>query len=108
MGYKTYINRTNSEKYKAQSKKRFFKIAEKKIKTSFIGALDQFEREFGYVWGHKVEHPTVEQEEMREIWEKVRNNILNNGHNQIRNLETEMEYYTMEWDRYQYDLPVKG
>ena len=71
-------------------------------------ALDQFEREFGYVWGHGEEQPTMEQQEMRKVWEKVRNNILNNGNNQIRNLETEMEYYTMEWNRYHYDLPVKG
>jgi len=108
MNHKQYINKQHSEKYKKQSKERFFKIAEKKIKTSFIGALDQFEREFGYVWGHGEEQPTMEQQEMRKVWEKVRNNILNNGNNQIRNLETEMEYYTMEWNRYHYDLPVKG
>ena len=60
---------------------------EKRIKTTMIGALDKVEKNFGHLWGHYKEGPLTEQEEdFAELWDFTRNQILNQGNNQIRNI----------------------
>jgi septation ring formation regulator EzrA len=87
------------EKYLKDSKDRLLKIAIKKIQTTMIGALSAFEEKF---------RSTIERSpEFRELYNEARQRILDNGNHQIRNLETELEQYTVEWNRYQYILPVK-
>lgn len=105
--YREYIKKQNEERFSEKSKEMFLKIAEKKFQTTFIGALHEFEQEFGYLWGHGEQQPTVEQQKMRRIWEKVRNNILNKGNTQIRNLRKEAEQYKMEKQRYNYNFRVR-
>jgi len=53
---------------------------EKRFKTTMIGALAQFEKYFGYLW----ENDSPNREKFENLWEDTRNNILNNGNNQIR------------------------
>jgi len=90
------------------SKDRFNKIAKKKIQTTMIGALDVVEKEFGFLWGHGSEDDlTPEQKHMRDVYENVRQTILDNGNNQIRNLESEVSQYHVEWRGYSYQIPVK-
>lgn len=106
--------------YQEASKTRLKNIATKKIKTSFIGALAQFEESFGFLFGAK--DPTPEQAKVKEAlarlgfdeaywrnqWELARNNTLNQGNNQIRALEKEFETYTVSWNRYHVNIPVVG
>lgn len=51
-----------------------------------IGALFQFEEAFGYLWGQdKPENNLTETEKRFKLkWENTRNEILNNGNNQLR------------------------
>jgi hypothetical protein len=59
----------------------------KRFQTTMIGALFEFEKTFGYLWGqHKNENEPLTQSEIDfgDLWENVRNNVLNNGNNQLR------------------------
>lgn len=102
-----YVAKNSTEKFLKQSKERLEKIAETKLKTSFIGALNQFEIEFGHLWGLNSTQPTPEQQEMRKKWDRVRTSVLNNGNNQIRNLKKELEYYDIKWNRYHVEFKTR-
>lgn len=90
-------------KYKVSSKERLVKIVSSKVRTTMIGALETVETHFGFLWNNNSE----DAREMRDIYEKVRSEILDRGNNQIRNLMTELEQYDIEWKRYNIQLPVK-
>lgn len=102
---KSERDKEKSKKYRDSSKERLNNIANKKIKTTMIGALDTIETHFGFLWN---DNPGSEQAiYMKEVYERAREEILNNGNNQIRNLSAEMEQYDIEWNRYHMELPVK-
>lgn len=86
--------------YQESSRKRLESIAEKKIQTSFIGAINQFEEFFGHLWGHNEYKLTPEQKSFLVLWQKARNNILTKGNDQIRALKKELTEYTISWDRH--------
>jgi hypothetical protein len=108
------------ERYKEESKKRLQGIVEKKIQTSFIGALSSFEEFFGFLWGNDKYPLTEEQKELLEvlqkqgfnvdyfydIWQNARTNALNNGNSQIRAIRQEFVNYTINWERYIPTFPV--
>jgi hypothetical protein len=96
-------------KYKDKSKKRLSNIISTKIKTSFIGAISCCEEHFGFLWGHGKEDVELDENElaMKEIWENVRAQILDNGNTQLRASINEISNYTINWDRYHMELPVK-
>ncbi len=110
-----------SPKYLADSKKRFTDILERKMKTTFIGALSEFQRKFGFLWDDDeyqynedanriiaaLENAGVDVGEFRELWSETRERILNNGNNQLRALFKELETYTLHWNRYKLDILVK-
>ena len=105
---KKKMQEESQQRYLDESKKRLSKIVETKLKTAFIGALSNFEQEFGFLWGHEQKSgPTEEQEFMKEIWERTRTSVLNNGNNQIRAVKSEIANHSIEWQRYQTELPVK-
>jgi hypothetical protein len=69
---------------------------EKRIKTTMIGALSKFENNFGFLWGHDIEDEeklTPEQLHFSDMWEHTRNEILNQGNEQIRNMKTDFYKY---------------
>jgi len=90
-------------KYKLDSKERLKKIARKKIQTTMIGALDTVEQHFGFLW----EDDSKQSKQLREIYDIVRQEILDRGNDQIRNLDNELNQYDVEWLRYHLTLPVK-
>ena len=64
-------------------------LAIKRLETTMIGALARFENVFGYLWGHhKSMDQSLTDEEMDfdNMWQDVRNNILNHGNQQIRGI----------------------
>ena len=112
----------NKRRYNDDSKKRLMNIAKKKMNTSFIGALDQFEQKFGFLWGYiknegytndeiwlkqKLAEIGMTEDIFRSWWDDTRTNILHNGNNQIRALEQEIAQYTIKWDRYSFVPIVK-
>jgi len=61
-------------------------ILTKRFQTTMIGALFEFEKAFGYLWGQdKEDHELTDNElDFLDRWDNVRNQILNNGNNQLR------------------------
>ena len=95
--------KAKDSRYKDKSKKRLSNIFTTKMKTCFIGAISSCENNLGFLWGHgKDEEELTEQErKMREIWEIVRAEILDNGNSQLRASINEINNYTVNWNRYQ-------
>ena len=96
-------------KYKEKSKKRLSNIVSTKIRTSFIGAISTCEEHFGFLWGHGKEEASLDDNElaMKEIWENVRASILDNGNTQLRATINELNNYSINWERYKLEIPVK-
>lgn len=63
-------------------KQELMKSIEKRIQTTMIGALARFEENFGHLWNTPEDSP--EAEKYWDIWENTRNQVLNNGNNQLR------------------------
>lgn len=84
-------------------KERLKKIAAKKIDTTMIHALSQFEVAFGEVFGFGLPNDRLDDEERiySKKWTEVRQRILDNGNRQKRNLMTEIDQYDVHWNRYQ-------
>lgn len=61
-------------------------ILTKRFQTTMIGALFEFEKAFGYLWGQDKEENDLTDKELdfSDRWEAVRHQILNNGNNQLR------------------------
>lgn len=109
IGMKQQYKRINEEKRLEDCRKRLDKIVSTKIRTSFIGAIAKFEESFGFLWGQGklAEDLTEEEAQMRELWQSVRNTILNNGNNQLRSAQNEIANHVVSWNRHHMDLVVK-
>ena len=93
--------------YKEKSKDRLTKNCKKKIQTTMIGALSSIEDHLGFLWGHKSDEAlSEEQEKMRQLYEELRSEILDKGNTQMRNIDAELTQYDINWNRYQYQIPV--
>jgi hypothetical protein len=69
-------------------------ILTKRFQTTMIGALFEFEKAFGYLWGHhKDDHEdlTNSESDFLDLWDNVRNQILNNGNNQLRKAISDLD-----------------
>lgn len=93
------VNKDDESKYDKDSKERLFKIIAQKIKTTMIGALDSFE----YMFSEQLKDP-----DFNRSFQEARKEILDNGNNQIRAVEKELENHTVHWNRYTIVMPVKG
>lgn len=97
-----------TERFAEDSKKRFDKILSTKVNTVMIGAIAAFEESFGFLWGKgkAQEDLTTEELEFSELWQNVRNKVLNNGNNQLRALKNELANNNVTWKRYHINLPM--
>jgi hypothetical protein len=98
---------TTEGAYKEKSKERLANIMKKKVQTTMIGALSSLEEKFGSLWGHEEETVTDEQEQLRNVYEELRSDILDKGNTQIRNIDAELAQYDVRWNRYRYQIPVR-
>lgn len=93
-----------------QDSQRLRFYVEKRIKTTMIGSLARIEESLGYLWGHKKEEfePLTNQEqEFLDIWEYLRNDILNYGNEQIRNVKEDFyKYGGVFKNQYYYRFPI--
>lgn len=92
------------KKYKADSKDRLSKILKKKIQTTMIGALSSIEENLAFLW--EDDNIKINKEEMKNIYNKIRSEILDRGNNQARNVDAELAQYEVEWLRYSVKIPV--
>lgn len=92
------FNQYNWERMDKVARERYNKSAvagifKKRMETAFIGALYEFEQTFGYIWGNRKNYDelTENQKKYREMWEFTRKRILDNGNNQVRNGQQEIQ-----------------
>jgi hypothetical protein len=71
-----------------------------------IGALSTIEENFGFLWNSPDGKLTKEQEAMKNLYNKIRSDILDKGNNQARNIDAELSQYDVEWLRYSMKMPV--
>jgi len=83
------------KKYLEMSSKRLKDYCSKRIQTTMIGSLDIIEKNLGDM----INDPKV-----REKFDLIRQQILDNGNKQIRSLEKEFNYYEVELLRYHITL----
>lgn len=91
------------QKYKADSKDRLSKILKKKIQTTMIGALSTIEENLAFLW--EQDNPNFSKEDMKNLYNKIRSEILDKGNNQARNIDAELSQYEVEWLRYSMKIP---
>lgn len=87
----------------------YSEILKKRFQTTMIGALYEFEKSFGYLWGYdkdEDEELTDKEEKFLDIWEDTRNRILNNGNNQLRKSISEIKNSTGHY-KYNYKFYPK-
>lgn len=79
-------------------------ILQKRFQTTMIGSLFEFEEAFGYLWGQdKEDNELTEQEQrFRDQWENTRNQILNNGNNQLRKCINDLSNINSSNKQYSY------
>lgn len=102
---KAEYERKREENYRNDSKVRLTNILKKKIQTTMIGALSSIEDHFKFLW---ESDKSVTQEQMYDLFQKVRSEILDKGNTQARNLEAELNQYDVKWLRYNVTIPVKS
>lgn len=95
--------RIRDQKHKAESKERLSKILKKKIETTMIGALSTIEENLGFLWDDNS--PLANKEEMKQLYNKIRSEILDRGNNQARNVDAELSNYDIAWLRYSIKIP---
>lgn len=96
--------KTREKKYKADSKDRLSKILKKKIQTTMIGALSSIEENLSFLW--EQDNPKFSKADMKNLYNKIRSEILDKGNNQARNIDAELAQYDIEWLRYSVKMPV--
>lgn len=103
MDDKQDYKKIREKKYKVESKDRLSKILKKKIQTTMIGALSSIEENLAFLWEN--ENPKFTKEDMKNIYNKIRSEILDKGNNQARNVDAELSQYEVEWLRYSVKIP---
>lgn len=86
-------------------------ILTKRFQTTMIGALFEFEKAFGYLWGQfkpDNEQLTAQEEHFQEKWDEVRNQILNNGNSQLRKALSDLDKLNTQAPKYHYKFYKKG
>ena len=92
-----------------RSKQKLLDTVTKRIQTAFIGAISACEDHFGYLWGIDEENPTAKQDEFLKLWNKLRAIILDNGNNQIRAIQRDLNNYSVNYTkRFNKVLPVRN
>lgn len=76
----------------------------KRLQTTMIGALYEFEENFGYLWGLDKEPNELNESQIkfRNLWEDTRNRVLNNGNNQIRKCIADLRKVNKQYFKYNY------
>lgn len=95
--------RIRDQKHKVESKERLSKILKKKIETTMIGALSSIEENLGFLWNDN--NTQVNKEEMKQLYNKIRSEILDRGNNQARNVDAELSNYDIAFLKYSIKIP---
>ena len=98
------LRRYREEREKDAANDKLLHDSSKKITTTMVGALASIEKHFGFLWDS---HNEGNAEEFLQIYKKLREEILDKGHDQIWSLEKEFKKYDINFKRYYMKLPFK-
>ena len=107
--YKRQVKETKERNHKFQqehSKRQLKRNIESKFNTAIIGAIVRFENNFGHLWGHGKYDDELTDKERKwlEVWKKTRSEVLDYGHDQSRASKHEIDMYTVDFERYNYEF----
>lgn len=102
------LQEKNKRIYQEESKKKLKKNVEKKMKTTFIGAIDKIEKKFGHLWAKNQKDLNSSERLWRGLWEELRKEILDQGNNQLRAALSEIDEYQIEWNKYHIEFNSLG
>lgn len=87
------------ERIKKDTRDRFETILRKKFQTTFIGSISDIEEVFGFLWGHGIEYNQLDDQEReyRDMWDMLRNRILDRGNAQIRAVQKELLNHELKY-----------
>ena len=109
------LKKIRDEQQKNISSHALFKKSKQKILTTTIGALYAIEKQLGFLWGwvetsDDEPRPRIElseeQEEFKEMYEKIRAEILDNGNDQMRIMSEDFSDYDIVRKKHKINLPV--
>lgn len=66
---------------------------QKRFQTSMIGSLARIEDYFGFMWGHNKELISIEESDNRQIWNELREEILDYSNYQMRCALTDLKHF---------------
>jgi hypothetical protein len=83
-------------------------LVSKRIRTTMIGALAAVEENLKEYWTPEDgEDATPEQERLYSMFQQIRSVILDNGNNQIRLLEQDIDNFTVEARKYHMEFRLE-
>ena len=80
------------------------KAIEKRFQTTMIGSLARIEDHFGFIWGHDKEMISIEQSDNRNVWQDLREDILDHCNYQMRSTLTDLRKFLQEENKDQVKL----
>jgi hypothetical protein len=100
--------KANQDRQTAHDKDTLKRHITSKLKTTMIGALASFEEAFGQLWGKGLDDVelTSDQRQYKDIWELIRTEVLNKGNNQLRAAMSEIDQYTVAFNKMEYKFVV--
>lgn len=88
----------DEDEYSLLAKERLREIFSKRIETTMIGALSTIENYFGFFWSDD----TPKDNEMYQLYKKVRKEILDRGNDQIKMIDRDLQDYHINYNKYVY------
>ena len=100
-------NELAKEKHYQESKNQLINVVEKRIKTTMIGAIATIEESLSCFWKTEEGSMNEEQKQIYNIFQDMRSKILDNGNNQIRLLEKDVDNFNIEAKKYHISFQIK-
>ena len=72
---------------------------ERRFKTTIIGSLARVEDHLGFVWGHDQDMISIDQSDNRQIWQDLREDILDHGNYQLRATLTDIRKFIQDYNK---------
>lgn len=94
-----YNKQIDENMKKFADKRRLSNTMKTRIKTAFIGSLNQFEDMFGFLWGNGKNESELNENEKkwRSLWLQTRSKILYNGNSQIRLVDFDLSNFDINF-----------
>jgi hypothetical protein len=69
---------------------------EKRFQTTMIGSLARVEDHLGFIWGHNQDMISIEQSDNRQIWQDLREDILDHCNYQMRGALSDLRKFIQQ------------